>query len=450
MAQILRMPEVAANATDAVLATWAVGVGQTFAASDALVTVETEKALVDVEAETAGVMLCHLVAEGNQVEVGSPIALLGAAGEVVEDVDAVLAQLGLATGSGEATAGTGGAEPPATAGSEPPATAGSEPPATTVADIPAAPMAAGEPGVDQARLFSSPIARRLAREAGIDIAELTGTGPGGRIRRRDVEGFLARRGAAVASTAPAATPSPVATPLATPAGPAPLGAAGYVDEPASRIRKAIAARLTESVTTAPHFYLRGSARVDRLLAIRDEINGAGTIKVSVTDLLVMAVAQAHTIVPALNVTWTGDAIRHFTRVDVAIAVATDLGLVTPVVRGVDGLSLRELVAASGDLIGRAKARRLQQSELEGGTITVTNLGMYGTEEFAAIINPPQAAILAVGAARPEAVVVDGHVEVATVLRVTLSIDHRPVDGATAAEWMRVFLGLLEHPSRILV
>jgi pyruvate dehydrogenase E2 component (dihydrolipoamide acetyltransferase) len=249
--------------------------------------------------------------------------------------------------------------------------------------------------------------------------------------------------------------APPAAPAAAPrrAAAAALSAAGapeFVDVPNSRIRNAIAARLTESKQTAPHFYLRGSAKVDRLLALRAEINSGGGPTVSVNDLVVKAVGRAHTLVPDLNVIWTGDAIRHFSQVDVAVAVSTENGLVTPVVRGVDLLSLHQLVATTQDLIVRAKDKRLQQSELEGGTISVTNLGMFGTEEFAGIINPPQASILAVGAARPEAVVADGALAVTTVMHVTLSVDHRPVDGATAAQWMQVLVDLLENPARILV
>lgn len=424
MPEILRMPEVAANATDAVLATWTVAPGQAFAAGDTIVTVETEKAIVDIEAEAPGVMLRHLVAEGTQVDVGSPIALWGAAGEVVEDLDAALVELGLAAGS----------VPPAPPASVEKPSPAEEPGVSAPVD------ATASVGTSDARRFSSPLARRLAADAGVHLADLTGTGPGGRIRRRDVDAFLASR------RAPVAAPSVAAPPVV----PVPLGAEEYVDEPVSRMRRAIATRMTESVQTAPHFHLRGSARVDRLLALRGEINSGGAIKVSVNDLVVKAVARAHTLVPALNVTWTGDAIRHYSRVDIAVAVATDAGLVTPVIRGVDRLTLTELAAATGDAIARAKARRLQQSELEGGTITVTNLGMLGIEDFSAVINPPQAAILAVGAARPEAVVTDGRIEAATVMRVTLSIDHRPVDGATAAEWLRVFLGLLESPTQIVV
>jgi pyruvate dehydrogenase E2 component (dihydrolipoamide acetyltransferase) len=215
------------------------------------------------------------------------------------------------------------------------------------------------------------------------------------------------------------------------------------------MRKAVAARLTDSKATAPHFYVRGVARVDKLLDLRADLNDGADVRVSVNDLLVKAVAKAHQLVPAMNVVWTGDAIRSFSGVDVAVAVATGSGLVTPVLTSVEGRSITDIARATHDFVARARAGRLQQSELEGGSVTVTNLGMHGVDEFAAILNPPQAAILAVGAAKQEAVVTDGRLEVATVLRVTLSVDHRPVDGATAAQWMSAFVGLLERPVRIL-
>ena len=420
--EILRMPEVAAGATEAVLSTWNVAVGAEFAAGEAIVTVETDKAVVDVEAESGGVMLRQLVADGSHVEVGSPIAVYSAVGETVDDLDAFLAGIGVAAAAGETAAAT----PEATVAGSAPASA----PATAESAA-----AADESG---ARVFASPLARKLARDAGLDLAGLAGSGPGGRIRRRDVEAHLA----AAPTTAGAAAPRRV-VPVAS-------SDAEFVDVPNTRLRNAIAARLAESKQTAPHFYLRGTARVDRLLALRSEINAGAGPKVSVNDLVVKAVGRAHTLVPDLNVIWTGDAIRHFSQVDVSVAVATENGLVTPVVRGVDRLSLHQLVATTQDLIVRAKDKKLQQSELEGGTISVTNLGMFGTEEFAAIINPPQAAIIAVGAARPEPVVLDGALAVATVMRVTLSVDHRPVDGATAAQWMKVFVELLENPAQILV
>jgi pyruvate dehydrogenase E2 component (dihydrolipoamide acetyltransferase) len=416
--EILRMPEVAAGATEAVLSTWNVAVGAGFAAGDVLVTVETDKAVVDVEAESSGVVLRHLVAEGSHVEVGSPIAVYGQDGELVDDLDAFVAGLSPGVPSGAA-------------GEQVTPSASRGPTGSGSSDV----RGPSDPTPVGARVFASPLARKLARDSGLDLTAVRGSGPGGRIRRVDVE------------SARAAAPTLQATGSPVP-GDA-MHAPAYVDVPHSRMRRAIAARLVESVQSAPHFYVRGSASVDALLVARQEINALGGVRVSLNDLLVKAVATSHTLVPGLNVTWHADSTRHWSQVDVAIAVATGNGLVTPVLRGVDRLTITQVASATQDLVARAKDRRLQQSELEGGSISVSNLGTYGTEEFSAIINPPHAAILAIGAARPEPVVVSGALAVATVLRVTLSVDHRPVDGVTAAEWMRTFLGLLEHPVQIL-
>jgi pyruvate dehydrogenase E2 component (dihydrolipoamide acetyltransferase) len=215
------------------------------------------------------------------------------------------------------------------------------------------------------------------------------------------------------------------------------------------MRRAIAARLTESKQTTPHFYLRATVRVDKLLKLRQQLNRAEAVRVSVNDLVVKAAARAHVLVPEMNVVWTPDAVRSFSSVDVAVAVATDGGLVTPVLRAVETRSISSVASSIRDLVDRARAGKLRQDELEGGTITITNLGMFGTEEFAGIINPPQAAILAVGAARREPVVKHGTLSTATVLRVTLSVDHRPVDGTVAARWMQAFVSAVEHPVQIL-
>jgi pyruvate dehydrogenase E2 component (dihydrolipoamide acetyltransferase) len=221
------------------------------------------------------------------------------------------------------------------------------------------------------------------------------------------------------------------------------------DIPHTRLRKAIASRLVESKQTAPHFYVRATVRADRLVALRAEINDGATAKISLNDLVVKAVAAAHLAVPEMNVVWTPDAVRTFDTVDIAVAVATDRGLVTPVLRDVASLSVRAVAAQVRDLATRAREGKLKQTELEGGTISVTNLGMYGVEEFAAIINPPHAAILAVGAVRDEPVVEDGAVVPGKVMTVTLSVDHRPVDGVVAARWLAALKELLEHPARAL-
>jgi pyruvate dehydrogenase E2 component (dihydrolipoamide acetyltransferase) len=226
--------------------------------------------------------------------------------------------------------------------------------------------------------------------------------------------------------------------------------AAYVEVPHSRLRRLVASRLTESKTTAPHFYLRASVRADSLLALRAELNDGAEVRVSVNDLLLKAVGRAHVQVPALNVTWTPDAVRQWRSVDVSVAVATDNGLVTPVVRSVDQLSVTALAQTVRDLAERARAGRLQQHELEGGSISVTNLGMYGTEEFAAIINPPQAAILAIGSITETAVVKDGRVSAGKRMKIALSADHRVTDGAEVAQFLIAVKGYLQNPMQLAV
>jgi len=426
MARLLRMPEVAANSVEAVLADWPVPENTPFRSTEAIAIVETEKAVVDVPADADGVILKTLVPAGATVEVGTPIALLGDPGELVEDLAALLVELGVAP----------------------------DPARSATADAQAAPtvsrprMAGDE---RDARIFSSPLARRLAREAGLSIADLHGTGPGGRVIRRDVQQ------ATEALATLRRDPCTVRQPGAKPGAPQParaaataVPAAGYVDTPHTRMRRAIANRLAQSTRDAPHFFVRGTARVDKLLKLRARLNDYGSAKVSVNDLVVTAAARAHVLVPAMNVIWTPDTVRSFTRVDISVAIATDAGLVAPVLRGVDQLTLSAVVAASSDMIDRARSGRLQQEELEGGTLTVTSLGMFGTEDFAAIINPPQSAILAIGATRQQPLVSKGKLKVGTVMSVTLSVDHRPIDGVVAAQWMAAFISLLEEPVRILL
>jgi pyruvate dehydrogenase E2 component (dihydrolipoamide acetyltransferase) len=429
MARLLRMPEVAANAVEAVLSEWPISENTPFRSKDAIATVETEKAVVDVPADADGVILKTLVPAGAVVEVGAPIALLAEPGEVVEDLAALLVELGVSSAPEQLT--------PVPARGGPTA---SRLPAAAVADPPATPLATV--GVTGVRIFSSPLARRLAREAGLSIADLKGSGPGGRIVRRDVEQM---------AQAPAMSHHHRAmAPQSGSSVPPSAAAAAYVDIPHTRMRRAIAARLSESTRDAPHFLLRGTARVDKLLKLRARLSDCAAVSVSVNDLVVTAAARAHVLVPAMNVIWTPDAVRSFGAVDISVAVATDRGLVTPVLRGVEKMTLSAVAAASRDLVDRARSGQLQQGELEGGTLTVTNLGMFGTEDFAAIINPPQSAILAVGAALEKPVVTKGRLRVGTVMSFTLSVDHRPIDGAAAAQWMAAFISLLQEPVRILL
>ena len=434
MARLMRMPEVAANSTVAVLHEWSVAEQAEFAAQDVLATVETDKAVVDVEAEAPGVVLKLLVDPGTTVEVGAPIAVLGDPGDVAGDLTAVLRSLGVADAASAAPDPEGAPDAPLSP--EVPA----ELVAATVAATGLNPSAGDGAGNGDGRIFASPLARRLARDAGIELAGISGTGPGGRIVRRDVEAAGRRPGAAT-------PPAPVVpTPAAAPGTAAP---ATWTEVPHTPMRRAIARRLTESKQTIPHFTVRATLRVDELLRLRAGLAAVGT-RVSVTDLLLVAAARAHAAVPRMNAVWGPDAMRQFASVDVAVAVATGTGLLTPVVRGVESLPVAAVAAAVRDLAARARDGRLRQDELEGGALTITNLGMYGTEEFAAIINPPQSAILAVGAAREEPVVVGGALAVGTVLRVTLSADHRVIDGALAAEWMAALTRTVEEPLRLLV
>jgi pyruvate dehydrogenase E2 component (dihydrolipoyllysine-residue acetyltransferase) len=439
MARVLRMPGVAANATEAVLSEWLVEESGDFSAAQPIATVETEKAAVDVEADSAGRMLRTLVLPGAQVEVGDPIAVLGEPGEHVDDLGSLLASLGVA----EAT------DVVVPERRDVPSDPESGAPLAEPSASPSASPAVPPPSVDQARavpgsrpgdrpngrVFASPLARKLAKEHGLTIEQIAGTGPNGRILRRDVDQAIAEHAGA--------EPGGAAEPTAS--GPA----VGYEDTPHSSIRRAVAARLVQSKQTAPHFYVRATIRAEKLVALRAELNEGAAEKVSLNDLVVKAVAAAHRRVPEMNAVWTADAVRRFSRVDIAVAVATERGLLTPVVRDVTSLTVGALAAHVRDLADRARDGKLKQDELEGGSITVTNLGMYGVEEFAAIINPPHAAILAVGAVRDEPVVEDGAVVAGQVMTVTLSVDHRPVDGVLAAQWMAAFVELIEHPVRLL-
>jgi pyruvate dehydrogenase E2 component (dihydrolipoamide acetyltransferase) len=456
MPELLRLPEVAAGATTATLCDWLVRENQQYAASDVLATIETDKAVVDFTADSGGVLLRVLVPAGTEAQVGAPIALIARAGETVEDVDAVLAALTVKGGPVVAPPGSPATVPDRPNASPPPETL--EPSAGTERSV----VASGQEQDD--RIFTSPLARRLAHDAGIAIESITGTGPNGRIVRRDVEMAIAgQRGggsqkpsATPQSTGQVAPPDPMSPPaviLETPDWNAAesLDAGEIADVPHSRVRRAIALRLTESKQTIPHFYLRGSAQVDELLELRARLNETSPAKISINDFVIKAAACAHQAVPAMNVIWTADCVRKMATVDLGTAVATTIGLVTPVLHSVERMPISVVAATTRDFVERARQGRLYQHELEGGSSTVTNLGMYGTEEFAAIINPPQSSILAVGAVRMEPVVTKkGKVRPRALIRVTVSVDHRPIDGATAAQWMCAFLEALEQPIRLLV
>jgi len=479
MATVVRMPSVLAGADEAAIARWLVAPGDTVAVGTPIAEIETEKAVVEYEAEQAGVIGRLVLREGDSGEIGDPIAVLVAANETDADIDAAL-------GVAPAPAAPSPATPAPTAAA--PVT----PAAVTTAAAAGGGAAPGTNGHTPrgGRVFASPLVRKLAGQQGIDLADLTGTGPSGRITRRDMERFLAAAPAPAGPPAPgAAVPPAPAPPVPAPSAAAPIagtdtrrralvaGEAIYgagsaehesvLDEtqspragrtapaggtlvPHTPMRRAIARRLTESKATVPHFYMTAEPVVDELLALRKRVNESSPVKVSVNDFVIAAVAAAFGDVPEANVTWSDEGLVTYRSVDISIAVATDGGLVTPVLRGVEAMKLSAIVRESAALAQRARERRLLQHELEGGTFAVSNLGMYGTVEFSAIINPPQSGILAVGTARQQPVAVDGALSVATVMRCTLSVDHRAIDGALAARWLAAFTARLERPLGALI
>jgi len=469
MAAVVRMPQLAAGGAEAAIQAWLVQVGDTVSLGQAIVEIETEKAVVEYEAEAEGTLAGVLVAAGDSAAVGSPIAVLAAPGESADDA-LRQAEASVVAAAGDAVAGAGAAGAAAAGAVTPPATPRPAPPATPQ---PAPPTESSEDGLFEApepvvetqssqasaepepepepepdpgrRLFASPLVRRLARERGIDLASLHGTGPQGRIVRRDLDGWTPP--AIAPAEAAASVPSAAGSAQAAPAQPD----AGFVDVPHTGMRRAIARRLTESTSTVPDFQLVAHCRVDELLALRARVNEQSEVKISVNDFVLKAVARAMRDVPEANAVWTDDATRRFTGVDIAVAVSVAAGLVTPVVRGVDRLSLTELSATVREMAERAREGRLKQHELEGGSFSVSNLGMYGIEEFSAIINPPHSGILAVGAATKRPVVdEEGALAVATVMTVTLSADHRVLDGALAAQWLAAFVRRIENPLSVLI
>ena len=423
MAIVIRMPEVLAGAIEGVISHWAVKEGDEVAVGDVLAEIETDKASVEYQAEEAGTVARLVQAAGEMVQVGEPIAVFSAAGDTEADVE-------------KALAGAGGAP----AAEEPAVAEVAQAVAPPIAEAAVAQVEVVAPATivrdSSGRIFASPLVRKRALEAGIDLAQIQGTGPDGRIVRKDFDAFMAS-GLRPAATSGAA-PAPV------------MGAAGYVEVPHSSMRRAIARRLTESKSTVPHFYLKADCVVDRLLDARAQLNEVLGVKTSVNDWVVKAVGHGLMAVPGANVIWTDKAMRQFEHADISVAVATEGGLYTPVVRGVDQLSIPQINVMIRELADKARSGTIKQDEIEGGSFAVTNLGMFGTEEFSAILNPPQSGILAVGAAREKAIVVNGELEIAQVMTVTLSADHRAVDGALAAEWMLAFKKAIENPVSLLV
>ncbi|GAA1360798.1 2-oxo acid dehydrogenase subunit E2 [Catellatospora chokoriensis] len=422
MASLLLMPKIAAEAAEVVLCEWLAAENADLAAGDPVALVETDKAVLEVVVDDDTVLLKVLVAPGESIDVGAPIALLGSRDESGLDHHRMLQALGVAAAAPE------------------PDPAPSEPGASSPASSPV-----------HERTLVSPLSRALLSRAGLTSDGIVGTGPGGRIVRRDVETHIAaRRKSAAQPTTAGPTPQRTTGPAPQSEVDRPHPVAAFEAVAHTRIRRAVAARLTGSKQSTPHFYLRGTCSIDRLLAVRAEINSALPRKVSVNDLVIKAAARAHTLVPDMNVIWTEDALHRYSTVDIAVAVASTRGLVTPVLRNVDAMTVSQVAQTVTEHVDAANRGRLRQDDVEGGTFSVTNLGMHGVEEFAAIINPPQSAILAVGMGRPEPHVHEGTLTVATRMRVVLSADHRAIDGVVAAHWMREFIKHVEAPALLLL
>jgi len=471
MATQIKLPEVAAGATHAVISSWQVAVGDQVVVGQQLAEIETDKAAVELLAETAGTILELLCKPGDEIEVGSVIAMIGESGESAaapadqtpSDESPAAETSAPATPAPVAEAAASTASPVASPVTSPVASPVAAPVATNAAATPV--VAPAEATQASGRQRVSPIARKLAKDAGVDVSQITGTGPSGRVVRRDVEASVANGAVAAQPVAAPAVASPVvAAPAAAPEAPAPAPvstsaskeiasqeySSTYSTIPHTSMRKAIARRLTESKSTVPHFYLNADCAVDELLALRKKINESSQVKISVNDMVVRAVAAAFEDVPDANVVWGPDAMIKYESVDISIAVSTEGGLLTPVIRGVEKRSLSNIARTITDLAERSRAGKLRQEELNGGSFAVTNLGMFGTSSFSAILNPPQSGILAVGAASPKAVVVDGEITIVTIMSVTLSADHRAVDGALAAQWLAAFKARIENPLTMLI
>lgn len=426
MSTNILMPALSPTMTEGKLSRWLKKEGEEVKSGDVLAEIETDKATMEVEAVDEGFLAKIVVPDGTE-----GVAVNAVIGVLTETKDEKL-------------------DAPKAA---PKAEAAPKQEPKKEEPKPAEKTAAPAPAHDEGRIFASPLAKRMAKQAGIDLATIKGSGPNGRIVKADLEGAPAKPEAAPAPAAPAAA-APAAKPA--PAAAAPAIAAPHTKIPNSTMRKVIARRLTESKQTVPHFYLSSNFEIDALLKLRAELNakspkdGAGAFKLSVNDLIIKACAVALRRHPNVNASYTEEAIIQYTDVDISIAVAIPDGLITPIIRKADSQGLAAISNSMKDLGARAKSGRLKPEEFQGGGFSISNLGMFGIPEFSAIINPPQGAILAVGAGEKRAVVKNDAIVIATMMTVTLSCDHRVVDGALGAEFLATLKGIIEEPLSLML
>jgi len=436
----IRMPALSPTMTEGKIAQWLKKEGEAVRSGDLLAEIETDKATMEVEATDEGILGKILAAAGNDaIAVNAPIAVIVEEGEdesaLIEAVKLALAEAESAPQQAPAAEAAAPVVQPAPAPQAPAPQAARAGPSPAPVRTPAR-----TPG---ARVIASPLARRMARAEGVDLARITGSGSGGRIVKADIEAAMASGGAGGIFAGLGQS----------------FPAAAARAEPHSMMRKVIAQRLTESKQTVPHFYLTVDCEIDALLDLRREINdGDEALRVSINDFIIRAVALALGEVPAANASWSDEAMTLYGAADVSVAVATDGGLITPIVRSAEKKGIATISAEVKDLAARARDGKLAPEEYQGGTFTISNMGMMGVREFAAVINPPQACILAIGAGEERVVVRkradgdgrDGEIATATLMTCTLSCDHRAVDGTVGAQFLAAFKGLVEHPVRLIL
>ena len=425
MEEVVLMPRLSDTMTEGVIAGWQKNVGDVVKKGEILADIETDKATMELESYKDGVLLYQGAKKGDKILVNDLLCIIGQAGM---DIDAIVK--GIKAGSGTSAA-PAAAPAAATIAASAPATIA--PAAQATAQV-----------VNEGRIFASPLAKKIAQEKGIDLKYVKGTGENGRITRTDLEEFAKSNDAGVKVNAASGNTASASAPVFIPSG-----TVSFVDTPVSQMRKVIAKRLSESLFTAPHFYLTMKINMDAAIKARTLLNENATSKISFNDMIVKATALSLKQHPKVNSSWMGDFIRENHHVNIGIAVAVDEGLLVPVLRFADSLSLSQISGNVKEFAKKAKDKKLQPADWEGSTFTISNLGMFGIDSFTAIINPPDACILAVGGISQEPVVKGGQIVPGNVMNVTLSCDHRVVDGATGAAFLQTLKSLLEEPLRML-
>jgi len=428
MEEVVLMPRLSDTMTEGVIAGWNKQIGDTVKKGEVLADIETDKATMELESYKDGILLYQGANAGEKIQVNDLLCIIGSA---TTDVAAIVA------------ASKGGG---ATAAPSAPVAVATSAPAATVAPAPAQAPAA-QAVVNDGRIFASPLAKKIASEKGIDLKYVKGTAENGRIIKSDLEAYIATAGSVPQAAVPVAeAPKAAATTVTS----VPSGVVSFDEVPVSQMRKVIARRLGESLFTAPHFFLTMSIDMDAAVAARTKINENAKVKISFNDLVLKATALSLKQHPKINSSWLGDKIRYNHHVNIGVAVAVEDGLLVPVVRFADGLSLSQIAVQVKDYAQKAKDKKLQPSDWEGSTFTISNLGMFGIDQFTAIINPPDACILAVGGISQVPVVKNGAVVPGNIMKVTLSCDHRVVDGAMGAAFLQTLKSYLEEPLKMLV